>query len=469
MVPAAFVWLAALPLTPNGKVDRRALPAPETTQSDAGTLYIAPRTVVERQVAAIWEELLRVARVSVDDDFFALGGHSLLLAQLAAQLGLTFQREISLRTLFQSPTLAAMSAAITAAPPQVAVVAAPMTPLPLRSSPYLHYSTEPLATAIKAGRLAPVTAAALAYWPDALIAQHGLSPQWVRDELVHGRPTVASILDTAWGRIATILLPRLHSELYMDPTLPVAIGEALAFAGEIGAQSVSLTGLLPSATDYGRKLNQGLGARTTLPPITTGHAMTAAAVVLNVEQILHEARRTLAQERLVCLGLGSIGLSSLRLLLQVAPHPQTIMLCDLAAKLEQLQAIGCELVERYGFQGELQISPVQQELPPAVYTASLIIGATNVPDVLDVDRLLPGTLLVDDLGPHCFDPARAIARFAQQHDLLFTEGGAIQLPQPIHQTFYTPAAVANIFAASAHDNPQLMMGCVLSSLLRNED
>lgn len=167
-------------------------------------------------------------------------------------------------------------------------------------------------------------------------------------------------------------------------------------------------------------LGDRVWAPTNRAAITTGHALTAATVVLNVEQILRDAGRALAHERLLCLGLGSIGLSSLRLLLQVAPHPHTIMLCDLAAKVPQLQAIGTELVEQYGFQGDVQIIPVQQTLPPAVYTASLIIGATNVPDVLDVDRLQPGTLLVDNSGPHCFDAQRAIARFERQHDLLLT-------------------------------------------------
>src|SRR6185369_2750370 len=78
MVPVSFVFLAVLPLTPNGKVDRRALVRLEAqVESGAEGTYVAPRTPVEELVAAIWEEVLSVKQVSVDDDFFALGGHSL--------------------------------------------------------------------------------------------------------------------------------------------------------------------------------------------------------------------------------------------------------------------------------------------------------------------------------------------------------------------------------------------------------
>ncbi|HEV2735411.1 MAG TPA: condensation domain-containing protein, partial [Longimicrobiaceae bacterium] len=107
MVPAAFVVLDALPLTPGGKTDRRALPAPEALQGDAEEL-VMPRTEAERTLAAVWSEVLRVERVGVHDDFFALGGDSIVAIQLssrAARAGLRF----SLRELFRSPTVAALA------------------------------------------------------------------------------------------------------------------------------------------------------------------------------------------------------------------------------------------------------------------------------------------------------------------------------------------------------------------------
>jgi non-ribosomal peptide synthase protein (TIGR01720 family) len=81
MVPTAFLVLDRMPLNPNGKVDRRALPAPEPRQS-AGTHYVAPRTPVEQTLADIWADVLGVERVGVDDDFFELGGDSILSIQV---------------------------------------------------------------------------------------------------------------------------------------------------------------------------------------------------------------------------------------------------------------------------------------------------------------------------------------------------------------------------------------------------
>ena len=113
MIPAAFVMLKALPLTPNGKVDRSALPAPE--QGGAERPYAAPRTASERIVAESWKEVLRVERVGADDNFFDLGGHSLLLTQVVSRLRKSFERELPIRWLFESPTVAGLAGRIDAA------------------------------------------------------------------------------------------------------------------------------------------------------------------------------------------------------------------------------------------------------------------------------------------------------------------------------------------------------------------
>jgi acyl-coenzyme A synthetase/AMP-(fatty) acid ligase/acyl carrier protein len=110
MVPGAFVSLDALPLTPNGKLDRKALPAPEYA-ADAGK-YVAPRTPAEEVLAEIWAETLRLERVGVHDNFFDLGGHSLLIMRLLARIQGTFDLELSIRTVFAMPTLEAMAGEI---------------------------------------------------------------------------------------------------------------------------------------------------------------------------------------------------------------------------------------------------------------------------------------------------------------------------------------------------------------------
>jgi amino acid adenylation domain-containing protein len=113
MVPAVYVTLTALPVTTNGKVDRAALPAPDAanTLRDAAA-PVAPRTEVEAEVARILAALLDVEDVSVDDNFFLLGGHSLLGTQLIMRLRDAFGVELALRTLFDAPTVAELAAEI---------------------------------------------------------------------------------------------------------------------------------------------------------------------------------------------------------------------------------------------------------------------------------------------------------------------------------------------------------------------
>ncbi|WP_414584330.1 amino acid adenylation domain-containing protein [Scytonema sp. PCC 10023] len=112
MVPKVFVMLEALPLTPNGKVDRRALPIANQTRCDDDTIYVAPRTSIEEQLAIIWSELLGLEQVSINDNFFELGGHSLLLTQLIFRVRETFQLELPLRSLFEMPTVASLAGSI---------------------------------------------------------------------------------------------------------------------------------------------------------------------------------------------------------------------------------------------------------------------------------------------------------------------------------------------------------------------
>jgi acyl carrier protein len=108
MIPVAFVVLDRIPLTPSGKLDRASLPAPEYAGHEA--LYVAPRTPVEEALAQIWAGVLAVERVGVNDDFFDLGGHSLLIMRLIAHVRDAFGLEISIRDVFAAPTLQAQAA-----------------------------------------------------------------------------------------------------------------------------------------------------------------------------------------------------------------------------------------------------------------------------------------------------------------------------------------------------------------------
>ncbi|HEV7516287.1 MAG TPA: condensation domain-containing protein, partial [Thermoanaerobaculia bacterium] len=115
MLPSLYVALPGLPLTASGKVDRRALPAPDHDRPELEAEYLPPRTPVERQLAEVWSAVLGVDRIGVHDDFFELGGQSLLATQIVSRLRGVFGVEIPLRSLFQQPTLAGLALSIEAA------------------------------------------------------------------------------------------------------------------------------------------------------------------------------------------------------------------------------------------------------------------------------------------------------------------------------------------------------------------
>jgi len=112
MVPSSIVILEAFPLTPNGKVDRRALPAPDLSQI-ATAEKLAPRDDLEMILVRIWERVLGVPNISVDDNYFDLGGHSVLAVRLLAEIEKVVGREIPLTSLFRGPTVAALAKLLT--------------------------------------------------------------------------------------------------------------------------------------------------------------------------------------------------------------------------------------------------------------------------------------------------------------------------------------------------------------------
>jgi len=109
MIPSALVLLKALPLTPNGKVDRRALPASDSLRPELEAAYIPPRTEVEQTIADIWQEMLHLENVGIHDNFFDLGGHSLLIIQVHSKLQKFLNRDISITDLFEYPTISLLS------------------------------------------------------------------------------------------------------------------------------------------------------------------------------------------------------------------------------------------------------------------------------------------------------------------------------------------------------------------------
>ena len=105
MVPATYVPMSSFPLTPNKKTDRKALPAPDQVLVEPQTAYVAPTNDLEQQIAEIWQQLLNVPQVGLNDNFFDLGGHSLLTVQAHRQLKEVVEKDISITDMFRFPTI----------------------------------------------------------------------------------------------------------------------------------------------------------------------------------------------------------------------------------------------------------------------------------------------------------------------------------------------------------------------------
>ena len=126
MVPSAFVLLDEMPLTPNGKINRRALPAPEVSRPEIEQRYVAPRNDIEAALVELWQEVLGINPIGVNDNFFDLGGHSLKATSLLSKVRRIFRTELPLSVVFEATTVEALACALVeheAKPGQTAKIA----------------------------------------------------------------------------------------------------------------------------------------------------------------------------------------------------------------------------------------------------------------------------------------------------------------------------------------------------------
>ena len=170
------------------------------------------------------------------------------------------------------------------------------------------------------------------------------------------------------------------------------------------------------------------------------------------------------------MGLRSIGTAALRLILTCLPHPREIILFDVFQRSESPEQLKQELKKDLHFHGTVRSITATQKIPDEFYAATLTIGATNVPNILNVEKVKPGTLMVNDSGRTCFSLDAAIQRLEREKDLLFTGGDVLCSPQPIKKSVYLPHFVEDGLGQETLEsflsfNPNLITGCVLSGLL----
>jgi predicted amino acid dehydrogenase len=467
MVPDVIRTVAVIPRLPNGKVDRRRLAAEAQLPAAHTPDTERPRTPVEARLVAVLEELLEHRRIGLDDNFFALGGTSLLGIRYVTRINDIYNLRLGVVALMRAPSIAAM-AQLVVDQLKGGPTAEPRELDPRLDVPVGQKLWRPLAMMRAEGSFDEIDAAAIAYLPDDLLdaARRIGAEEAVRRQMPRADdPQWGAVCRLSLGTIALVLVPRFGIDLIADPDAALqAVQAAADYAARLGAGTAALTGLIPAVTDLGRALALPSGLA-----ITTGHATTASAVVLTATRAARAVERNLLDEAVAFVGLGAVGTAALRLMLDRTIHPRRLILCDVPARRAALARLADGIRTEFGYGGGIEIAAAPGVVPDEVYGSRFIIGATNVPGVLEIERLAPGTIVIDDSFPHCFDVDKAIDRARSRGDVLPVEGGLVSPPEAIEWTATLPANLAAVLglhhAAGLLPDSSAITGCILSSLL----
>ena len=275
----------------------------------------------------------------------------------------------------------------------------------------------------------------------------------------------SEVQETDFGRTGVFLLPYWSEEITSDKGLELAqvIRQATDLAAAAGARSISLAGMLPAATVYGALLRPFF--ENSQLKITTGHTTTVVAVVKTLLRAIKHPPQYNETIRLSCVGLGSIGQAVLRTFLSIAPHPNSILLCDIEGKEAVLRDFAAVLRNEHQFLGSIKIHTGKDGLHERLRESNVIVGAASGGEIVDINRLSAGTILVDDSFPPCFNENEAINRMQIKKDILVTGGGLLYMPNST-KTLYLPEGLAGFSdLLSAAILPETIASCQFESLL----
>ncbi|MCB1205280.1 MAG: amino acid adenylation domain-containing protein [Verrucomicrobiae bacterium] len=467
-IPAFYKELEEFPLTPNRKIDRRRLPLPSFGGDGK---RVAARDEIEAKILAVFEKNFEAASIGVTDNFFEIGGDSLLALRIIVELSDLFGQQIPVDAFLTHPSIEQLARYLGSEPvakKEADTADKVAVPAGVSLDDLDHINME----------LAPETmpkldAVALTYIPDVLANLSGFSRDEISERLFGGKPRLTNVYELEEGRIGVVMLPCYETDFYKNQaSVKAPVLAALKLAADAGAGMVSLTGVIPSATDHGREIEKWMEGEKNLPGITTGDATRSATIVKSVEGILGAAGRKLENETVSVVGLGSIGFGTLRLMLDVLEHPKHLILCDPYQTDDQMSRVR-DHIRDAGYFGQIDIVKNGGALPPEVYEASLVIASSNLPGVLRVPALKSGTLVVDYSFPPVFKLDEAVKRFVTQGDILFTTGGELRLSGVVGETIYLPedlegldegVQTAFLNFLGGRDRHEIT-GCVLASLV----
>ncbi|MEK7433359.1 MAG: condensation domain-containing protein, partial [Cyanobacteriota bacterium] len=200
------------------------------------------------------------------------------------------------------------------------------------------------------------------------------------------------------------------------------IFSAIEQAKNLGAKYISLAGMLPAITEYGKCLSE-----IKIPIITTGHSTTVSAVIKNTVAILDKLKIDVTSKTIAFIGLGSIGTATALTLLNYISHPKKIILCDIYGSEKRIKEIELFLKKELFFNGIIEGKISSKNISDSIYEADIMICAVSSSNILDINKLKQNCIVIDDSFPHCFDVNNAIERMEISKDIFVIGGGLLDI------------------------------------------
>jgi predicted amino acid dehydrogenase len=250
------------------------------------------------------------------------------------------------------------------------------------------------------------------------------------------QPVCGEIIETPELAVGLMFIARFADEM-MDPRTRGDIRAFLQSAGvaavaATGARVVCLGGLLGALSGYGKRLggfvNVNANANAHAVTVTTGHSMTSVTVLRTYRRAVTELGLDPRRSRMAVLGAGSVGAAFGRLLTleQPARRPGQVVLIDKPERARRLDALAAELASA-GIDTRIEVTDRHGQLSAATacYDAGFLISAVSTPDVIDIERVAPRTVLVDDSQPNCWSREAAWRRVVRDADIAPCEAGLV--------------------------------------------
>lgn len=253
-----------------------------------------------------------------------------------------------------------------------------------------------------------------------------------REQLVkHMRPVFGEFFTAGDLNVAVLFLPMFAEEMVHPATRRrcrlILKQSGMDVVAAAGAKVACLGGLLGSLSRYGRLVDDDAQARGVT--VTTGHSLTAISVLESYRRAVRSLDLEPERDHMSILGLGSVGWGFARLLMEKGPRPRHLTLVDTPSRKAHVTSCAEELRERYGQSVTVELTTATGQLQPetACYQSRYLISAVSSPYIVDINRVPPGAVLIDDSQPYCWSRTDAWDRFIKDQDILPCEAGLIDV------------------------------------------